>query len=241
VKTIGVIPARFGSKRLVGKPLVSILGKPLIYHVYKQAKKSKLLNEILVATDDKRIKTAVEGFGGKALLTSPELPTGTDRVAQAVKYLNCDIVLNIQCDEAFLNPKMLDQLIKFMQTDKKVQMGTLARKIKEEKKLSDPNVVKVVLDKNNFALYFSRLPIPYLRDHVKKKPDYYQHIGIYAFRKNFLMKFAKLKSTPLEKSEKLEQLRTLENGFKIKVRITEYNSFSIDSENDLRAINRGKN
>ena len=237
MKTIGVIPARFGSKRLVGKPLILISGKPLVQQVYKQAEKSLLLDEILVATDDERIKKVVEDFGGKALLTSKKFPTGTDRVAQAVKNINCDMVLNIQCDEAFLDPKMLDQLIKFMQKDKKILMGTLAREIKEKEKISDPNVVKVVLDKENFALYFSRLPIPYPRDNNKRKINCYQHIGIYAFRKSFLMKFAGLKQTPLEKLEKLEQLRALENGYKIKVWITNYSSHSIDTKKDFKKFN----
>ena len=242
---IGVIPARYKSLRLPGKPLIPIKGKPLIQRVYENASKSKYLDKLLVATDDKRILNLVKDFGGEARLTSKRHKTGTDRMAEAVKDINAEIVLNIQCDEAFLNPKMIDELVLQMKKDKNILMGTLASKIKDKKFLTDPNLVKVVIDKKNYALYFSRHPIPYQRTdgyQIKNQnrqdaPHYYEHIGIYAFRKSFLEKFSKLPQTPLEKSERLEQLRALENGYKIKVVITKYNSFSLNSYADLKRLN----
>lgn len=242
VSVIGVIPARYKSLRLPGKPLIPINGKPLIQRVYENASKSKYLDKLLVATDDKRILNLVKDFGGEAKLTSKRHKTGTDRVAEAVKNINAEIVLNIQCDEAFLNPKMIDELIFLMKKDKNILMGTLASKIKDKKFLTDPNLVKVVIDKNNYALYFSRYPIPYQRTdgYQIKNHNYYEHIGIYAFRKIFLEKFSKLPQTPLEKSERLEQLRALENGYKIKVVITKYNSFSLNTYADLKRLNSSK-
>lgn len=248
VSVIGVIPARYKSLRLPGKPLIPINGKPLIQRVYENASKSKYLDKLLVATDDKRILNLVKDFGGEAKLTSKRHKTGTDRIAEAVKDNKAEIVLNIQCDEAFLNPKMIDELIFLMKKDKNILMGTLASKIKDKKFLTDPNLVKVVIDKNNYALYFSRYPIPYQRSdgyQIKNQnrqdaPHYYEHIGIYAFRKSFLEKFSKLPQTPLEKSERLEQLRALENGYKIKVVITKYNSFSLNTYADLKRLNSSK-
>jgi 3-deoxy-manno-octulosonate cytidylyltransferase (CMP-KDO synthetase) len=236
---VGVIPARYKSLRLPGKPLIPIKGKPLIQRVYENASKSQYLDKLLVATDDKTILNLVKNFGGEARLTSKRHKTGTDRVAQAVKNINAKIVINIQCDEAFINPKMIDELILQMKKDRNIQMGTLASKIKDKKFLTDPNLVKVALDKDNYALYFSRYPIPYRRTdgYQTKSHNYYEHIGIYAFRKNFLKTLSRLSQTPLEKSERLEQLRALENGYKIKVVITEYNSFSLNSYADLKRLN----
>jgi 3-deoxy-manno-octulosonate cytidylyltransferase (CMP-KDO synthetase) len=247
-KIIGIIPARYSSKRLPGKPLIQIQGKPLVQRVYEAVGKSKLLDRVIVATDSARISDAVYGFGGEAHLSIRRHPTGTDRVAEVVRNLNYDWVLNIQCDQPFLNPKMIDDLVTSMFKERKVLMGTLARKIENPQKLKNPNVVKVVTDQKDFALYFSRLPIPYVRDlrpnkHSKgsnkiglKRSPYYEHIGIYIFRKDFLLKFASWKETPLEKYEKLEQLRALENGYKIKVCITKYQSPTIDSPADLQKL-----
>ena len=237
---LGVIPARYNSSRLPGKPLLSIKGKPLIQRVYESASRSILLNQVIVATDDERIKSGVREFGGKVVLTSSKPKTGSDRVAEAVRGLNYDLVLNIQCDEAFMNPKMLDQLIGFMKKNKDVLMGTLAKKVKDEDFFKNPDRVKVVLDKDGNAIYFSRFPIPFQRGNGEKGVNYYEHIGVYAFRKGFLSKYAKLKQTPLEKAESLEQLRALENGYKIKVLLTDYNSKTINSHTDLRKFNKGE-
>ncbi|MCJ7578039.1 MAG: 3-deoxy-manno-octulosonate cytidylyltransferase [candidate division Zixibacteria bacterium] len=244
-KIIGIIPARYSSKRLPGKPLIQIEGKPLVQRVYESAKKSSFLDRVIVATDSARISDVVYGFGGEAYLSLRRHPTGTDRVAEVVRNLNYDLVLNIQCDQPFLNPKMIDDLVTSMFGERNLWMGTLAIKIEDPQKLKNPNVVKVVLDQKGFALYFSRFPIPYLRDphptaHFRssnqinlRRSPYYEHIGIYAFRKDFLLKFASWRETPLEKYEKLEQLRALENGYRIKVCVTRYQSFAIDSRSDL--------
>ena len=241
-KTLGVIPARYNSSRLPGKPLFLINGKPLIQKVFENASKSESLDKLLVATDDRRILNLVKKFGGEAVITSKKHKTGTDRVFEVSRNLNYDIVLNIQCDEASLNPKIIDKLVSHMRKDKKILMGTLATKIKDEKHLKNPNLVKVALDKNGYALYFSRYPIPFLRTdgYKPKKFCFYEHIGIYAFRKSFLKEFSKLPQTPLEKSERLEQLRALENGYKIKVIITRYNSFALNCYADLKKLSRKK-
>ena len=237
-KAIGVIPARYDSSRLPGKPLILINGKPLIQRVYEKALKSKLLDQVLVATDSPKIKTIMENLGGDIKLTSKKHRTGSDRVAEAVKKIPCDIVLNIQCDEPFLNPKMTDDLIRLMRKEKDLKMATLAFKINDPELIYDPNIVKVVLDQNNFALYFSRMPVPFQKTDKKstKKSHFYEHIGIYAFRKSFLLKFAQLPQSPLEIAERLEQLRALEYGFRIKVLISKYNSRSINSYSDLKRM-----
>jgi len=233
---LGVIPVRYNSSRLPGKPLLPLRGKPLIQRVYERASKSKLLDSLLVATDDQRIENKVKGFGGKVVLTSQKPRTGSDRVAEAVRNLNYDLILNIQGDEPFLKPQMLDQLINFMQKNKNVQMGTLAKKVKDKDFFKNPDRVKVVMDKNGNAIYFSRFSIPFQRK--KEKINYYEHIGIYAFRKKFLSKYSQLKQTPLEKSESLEQLRVLENGYRIKVLLTKYGSKSINSYVDLKELKK---
>ena len=233
---LGVIPVRYNSSRLPGKPLIPVQGKPLIQRVYERASKSKLLDSLLVATDDQRIENKVKGFGGKVVLTSQKPRTGSDRVAEAVRNLNYDLILNIQGDEPFLKPQMLDQLINFMQKNKNVQMGTLAKKVKDKDFFKNPDRVKVVMDKNGNAIYFSRFSIPFQRK--KEKINYYEHIGIYAFRKKFLSKYSQLKQTPLEKSESLEQLRVLENGYRIKVLLTKYGSKSINSYVDLKGLKK---
>jgi 3-deoxy-manno-octulosonate cytidylyltransferase (CMP-KDO synthetase) len=248
-KIIGIIPARYSSKRLPGKPLIPIDGKPLVQRVYEGAKGSSFLDRVIVATDSARISDVVYGFGGEAFLSLRRHPTGTDRVAEVVRNLNYDWVVNIQCDQPFLNPKMIDDLVVSMYKGRNLLMGTLARKIDDPQKLKNPNVVKVVSDQKGFALYFSRFPIPYLRDPHRsagfnkidlKRSLYYEHIGIYVFRKDFLSKFASWGQTPLERYEKLEQLRALENGYKIKVCITKHQSFTIDVPSDLIKLKRQK-
>jgi 3-deoxy-manno-octulosonate cytidylyltransferase (CMP-KDO synthetase) len=250
LKIIGIIPARYSSKRLPGKPLIQIEGKPLVQMVYEGAKKSKFLDRVIVATDSARISDVVYGFGGEAYLSLRRHPTGTDRVAEVVRNLNYDLVLNIQCDQPFLNPKMIDDLVTAMFEERNLFMGTLAKKLDDPQNLKNPNVVKVVLDQKGFALYFSRFPIPYLRDlhhtaHSRgsnqidlKKSPYYEHMGIYIFRKDFLLKFASWRETPLEKCEKLEQLRALENGYRIKVCVTKHQSFTIDVPADLLRLKK---
>ncbi len=253
-KVIGIIPARLGSKRLARKPLIRIFGKPLIQNVYESVAKSKRLDRLMVVTDSTRISDLVFSFGGEAYVSLRNHPTGTDRVAEVARNLDYDLVINIQCDLPYLPASVVDLLISSMLKEKSVLMGTLATRIDDPLRLRNPNVVKVVLDARGFALYFSRHPIPYVRStgsgkrsqpptskiafermDLKRLP-FYEHIGIYGFRKDFLMKFSSLKQTPLERFERLEQLRALENGFKIKVYLTQYKPLTLDVPADLKKL-----
>lgn len=242
MKIIGIIPARYASVRLPGKPLVKIDGMTMIERVYRQAQKSKLIDSVIVATDDKRIYKCVNGFGGEVKMTSVKHQSGTDRIHETVKNVKADIIVNIQGDEPYIDPGNIDKAIEPLISDKKINVSTLAIRIKEMKELFDINKVKVVLDKNNFALYFSRNFIPFdmvtfpLTEIAFRKNIYYKHIGLYVYRKNYLMKFAKMKKSYLESMEKLEQLRILENGEKIKVVLTKKDSISIDTEKDLKLV-----
>ena len=235
MKIIGVIPARYDSTRFPGKPLVNINGKPMIQHVWESTKKSKLINELYVATDDKRIFDAVTGFGGNAVMTSKKHKSGSDRIGEVLKNIECGIVVNIQGDEPFINPLNIDKSIKPLLQNKSIQVSTLCTPIKQEEDIYNPNVVKAVTDKNGFALYFSRFGIPFNRD-MANNIIYYKHIGLYVYRKKYLLEFIKLKPSKLEKAEKLEQLRILESGTKIKVVITNVDSVTIDTKEDLKKI-----
>ncbi|MBM7622931.1 3-deoxy-manno-octulosonate cytidylyltransferase [Sporohalobacter salinus] len=236
-KVVGIIPARYGSTRLPGKPLLDICGEPMIQHVYKRAAKAEVFDRIIVATDDKRIKKAVEEFGGKAVMTSVEHTTGTDRLAEAAKKIEADIIVNIQGDEPLINPAMIDELVHPLLSDSTLVMSTLKKEIKSETEVENPDLVKVVTDKDDYALYFSRSLIPYSRN-KKTKNKFYKHIGLYAYQKSFLFEFARLESTPLEQVESLEQLRALENGYRIKVVETEYTPVGVDTKNDLEKVRK---
>ncbi len=233
---IGVIPARYGSTRLPAKALAMIHGRPMIQHVYERCLKTKLLNEVLVATDDKRIFDAVINFGGNVVMTSKKHKSGTDRIGEAVKNIKCDVVVNIQGDELMIAPDNIDKAIKPLIQDKSFNVSTLCIKISDKKEISNPNVVKVVLESNSNALYFSRSVIPFNRDNTKA--EYFKHIGLYVYRKNYLMKLIKMKPSKLELTEKLEQLRVLESGEKIKVIETKIDSHSVDTPADLRKIRK---
>lgn len=236
MKILAVIPARYDSSRFPGKPLANINGKPMIQLVYEKVKESRIVDKVIVATDDERIFDVIKGFGGKALMTSKEHESGTDRIREVIKKINCDIVVNVQGDEPGINPKDIDKAIKPLLRDKKINISTLAIRINKGIDLNDENKVKVVFDKNNFALYFSRNCIPFDRDHINnvKLNDFYKHIGLYVYRRKFLLDLKKLKPSSLEKLEKLEQLRFLDNGEKIKVVITDRESISIDTPSDLK-------
>jgi 3-deoxy-manno-octulosonate cytidylyltransferase (CMP-KDO synthetase) len=239
----GIIPARYASTRLPGKPLLLIHGKPMIQRVYEQSKRSKLINKVIVATDDKRIFDCVKGFGGEVIMTSNKHQSGTDRLSEVAKKIKCDIVVNIQGDEPFIDPKNIDLAIEPMIKDMKLDVSTLAIKIKNNIDLKDVNKVKVVMDKNNFALYFSRNCIPFDMNQISSnkfkigKNIFYKHIGLYVFRKSYLLKFSKMKTGYLEGMEKLEQLRIVENGDRIKVMLTKKDSYSVDSAEDLKKLN----
>ncbi len=237
MKIIGVIPARYGSTRFPGKALADIGGKPMIQHVWENSSKSKLINELYVATDDKRIFDAVNKFWGNAVMTSKKHKSGSDRIGEVIKNKNCDIVVNIQGDEPFINPMNIDKAIMPLIKDKNINVSTLCTKIKRKDEIDNPNVVKTVLDKKGFALYFSRYAVPFNRDNIKNI-TYYKHIGLYVYRKKYLLEFIKLKPSKLEEIEKLEQLRILENREKIKVVITNIDSVTVDTASDLKKIIR---
>lgn len=226
---VGIIPARYGSTRLPGKPLIEIDGKPIIQRVYEQSKKSKLLDKVIVATDDKRIFNCIKRFGGEVMMTSKKHKSGTDRIVEVAEKIKADIIVNIQGDEPFISPINIDKSIEPLLKDNKLNVSTLAIKTLGAE---NPNVVKVIFDNNFYAIYFSRYAVPFNRD--GGKVQYYKHIGLYVFRKEFLLKFTKMKQSALEKAEKLEQLRILENGEKIKIVITKIDSVSIDTKNDLK-------
>lgn len=236
MKIIGIIPARYGSRRFPGKPLALLDGKPMIQWVYERAAKSKYLSRIIVATDDVRIMQVVWNFGGEAMLTSKNARSGTDRIAEAAKKIPGDIVVNIQGDEPLIHPKTIDALIGAMREDGRLLIATCACPIRSVGEAASENVVKVVLDRYGNALYFSRSPIPFYRNHQPKK--FYKHIGLYAYRKNFLLRFAKWKQTPLECAESLEQLRALEYGTRMKVVVVNYVSQGVDTKEDLRRVKK---
>ena len=237
---IGVIPARFASTRLMGKPLANIGGKPLIQHTYENACKSKLIEKLILAVDDAKVASVARGFGADVIETPKEIASGSDRIAYVAKtYKEAEIIVNIQGDEPFIQPEMIDQAIEPLLFDKTIEVTTLIKQISSLKELHSPDVVKVVFDYNNYALYFSRSPIPFARNATSDAAalditDYYKHIGLYVFKRKSLLKFTTLKQTDLEKTEMLEQLRMLENGMKIKVVETEYDSIGVDTQEDLK-------
>lgn len=236
MKIICVIPARYGSTRFEGKPLVEICNKPMIQRVYEQAKKSNVIDEIYIATDDTRIRDCAELFGAKVIMTSKDHACGTDRITEAIKSITGDIIINVQGDEPLIDPKVLDTLAQTLVDDSTIEMATLITAIKDKNELNDPNIVKVVRDLDNFALYFSRSLIPYSRDDVQT--NVFKHIGIYVYRKDFLLRFSAMEPTFYENIEKLEQLRALERGHKIKVVETTYDSVSIDVPEDVEKVER---
>lgn len=244
MKAIGVIPARWGSTRFEGKILALLNGRPMIEHVWQQAKKSRRLEDVLIACDDERILEAVKNFGGKAVMTAKDHESGTDRIAEAVADVDVEVVVNIQGDEPLINPAVIDHLADALLNDSKLAMATVIKKIAKEEDLNNPNVVKAVIDQNNNALYFSRSPIPYNR---AGKPFgqsiYYKHLGLYAYRKDFLLGFKKLPFSHLEATEKLEQLRVLDAGYKIKTIETDHETIGVDTPEDLvrvQELMRGK-
>jgi 3-deoxy-manno-octulosonate cytidylyltransferase (CMP-KDO synthetase) len=244
MRILGIIPARYQSFRFPGKPLVDIAGKPMIQRVYEQALLSQALEEVTVATDDERIMKAVEGFSGKAILTSSDHRSGTERCGEVVETFEAsgryfDIVINIQGDEPYINPKQMDEVAACF-SDPSVSIATLARRIESEKELCDPNVVKVVFNHAGDALYFSRHPIPYRQNAEKGQwvtgLAYFKHIGIYAYKTEVLKKITALVTSSLEQAESLEQLRWLVNGFPIRVSETHFESHAIDTPDDLSKI-----
>jgi len=240
-RTIVIIPARYGSTRLPGKPLLEIGGKPMIQHVVERAGQATLVERVLVATDDQRIVDAVHAFGGEAVMTSPDCRSGTDRIAEVVRTLSgVDIVVNVQGDEPLIPSTMIDAAIKPLWVDPLMLVGTLVRRIARTEELNDPAVPKVALDRNGRCLFFTRSPIPHGRDIPQEAwldhHTYYRHIGIYVFRRSFLLRYASLEQTPLERAEQLEQLRILEHGYSIHAAVTEEESMAVDTPADLERV-----
>jgi len=226
-----IIPARYASTRLPAKPLLMVKGKPIIQYVYEAAKKSKLADVVIVATDDERIMNAVASFGGLCEMTSPNHQCGSDRIAEiASRHNDFEYILNLQGDEPQITPEVIDLAISALKSEKDTDISTLVREIKNEEQINNPNCVKCVFDNNNNALYFSRCPIPYARN--ANNAPYFAHIGIYGYKKESLIKMTQLPQSYLEKQESLEQLRALQNGMKIKVAITDLNPTGIDTIED---------
>ena len=240
MKIIGIIPSRYQSSRFPGKPLAMIDGVSMIRRVYEQCKKATLLDEVVVATDDDRIKSEVESFGGKVVMTKEDCPNGTARCEEVLMQLgdHFDFVINIQGDEPYIQPQQIDQVAGILSSE--VELGTLVKEIDDHDTLFNSNTPKVVIGDGDFALYFSRQTIPFLREYKKEdwlnNHTFYKHIGIYAYRTDVLKKIVALPEGGIESVEKLEQLRWLENGFKIKVGVTEFDSFGIDSPEDIERL-----
>lgn len=233
---IAVIPSRYASTRLPGKPLVDICGKPMVQHVYERVRRVSLFDEVLVATDDERIANAVEAFGGAACMTSPDCPSGSDRLIEVAKSHPADVYVNVQGDEPLVEPSSIEKLARAMLDDPSLQMGTLCYPISAEQ-AQNPNLVKVVRAHNGNALYFSRSPIPFPRS-GGIAPQYFGHLGMYAYRREFLMNFGSLPYSPLENTEKLEQLRVLQAGIAIRVLEVEATGPGVDTPEDLEAVRR---
>ena len=238
LQIVAVIPARFASTRFPGKVLADIDGQPMIEHVYRRARAASSVSRVIVATDDLRIATRVAEFGGQVRLTKTSHLTGTDRLAEVVESMDCDIVVNVQGDEPLIDPRAIDQAVAPLVADPTVPMTTLYKRITQSAELNDPNVVKVVIDRGGFALYFSRAAIPYLGSPKGGWPPLYRHIGLYAYRRSTLLVLANLEPTPLERAESLEQLRALEHGIRVKAVETEYDSIGVDTPRDLEEVRR---
>jgi 3-deoxy-manno-octulosonate cytidylyltransferase (CMP-KDO synthetase) len=245
MKITAVIPARYASTRFEGKALADIKGKPMVQHVYERASRASHVSEVIVATDDERIMQAVKAFGGRAEMTSRGHETGTDRLAEVAARLDSDIIVNVQGDEPLIDPAMIDDAILPLIEDGSIRMGTLKSRIKKLHDFLSPNVVKVVTDWEGFALYFSRSPLPNFRDKWNDLKDEafasgkllcYKHVGLYVYRRDFLLQFSQMSPTYLELAEKLEQLRALENGYRIKVVETEFDSIGVDVPSDLDSV-----
>ncbi|MBF0319173.1 MAG: 3-deoxy-manno-octulosonate cytidylyltransferase [Nitrospirae bacterium] len=253
MKAAVIIPSRYASTRFDGKPLAPINGRPMIRHVYENAKKASLADMVIVATDDDRIYSAVIGFGGNAVMTGAQHRSGTDRISEAAAALNYDIIVNVQGDEPLIRPEMIDTVIELL-GDSRADVATLKKQITTPDEAFDPNVVKVVADREGFAMYFSRAPIPYYRDLAIITKDgfafktwkegqmhYYKHIGIYGYRKDILMRMAALKESHLEMAESLEQLRAMDNGIKIKVGLTHHETIGVDCPVDIEKVEKWLN
>lgn len=237
LSAVAVIPARYDSSRLPGKALADIGGRPMIEHVYRRAEAARSVTSVIVATDDERIHRAVLAFGGTSRMTSASHQSGTDRIAEVAAGLDCDLIVNVQGDEALIDPQMIDEAIAPFAGDPSLLMSTLRRRIDDPADALDPNVTKVVVDRDGYALYFSRAPIPFVRPGCPPAPAF-RHVGLYVYRRECLLRLASLPPTALEQSEALEQLRALEHGIRIKALETEFDSVGVDTPDDLERVRR---
>ncbi|HYT55452.1 MAG TPA: 3-deoxy-manno-octulosonate cytidylyltransferase [Verrucomicrobiae bacterium] len=248
MSVVAIIPARYGSTRLPGKPLADIGGKPMIQHVYESASKARELDRVVVATDDRRVEQAVRSFGGEVMMTSKHHASGTDRLAEVARKIRADWLVNVQGDLPFIRADTIVRAIRPLRRDRTIPMGTVCTAIYEEEEWRNANIVKVLTDRAGFALYFSRSPIPYVRNsvidpyHKKMRADRrvwgYRHLGLYVYRRDFLLKFARLRPTALEQIESLEQLRALENGYRIYVAEVDESGVEVDTPADLKKAER---
>ena len=232
---VGIIPARYASTRFPAKVLADLAGKPMVQHVWEKARRCGQLNDVLIACDHPEVLKTALGFGAKAVMTDPNHVSGSDRIAEAVDKLAVDIVVNIQGDEPFIDPNTIDDLIVLLKNDASCPMGTVIKEITSEEEFTDPHVVKCVVDHQGYALYFSRAPIPYNRNAAAPVGlKRYKHVGLYAYRKDFLMQYKGWPKGTLEGIEQLEQLRVLERGYKIKTTVTAHESIAVDTPQDLK-------
>ena len=238
-RVVAVIPARFASTRFPGKVIAPLAGRPLVVHTYERACRARLVDEVIIATDDARVVEAVEPYGARVVMTRADHPSGTDRLAEVAATLDAGILVNVQGDEPLIDPQAIDATVQPLLDDPELLMATARRRIVEPERVHDPNVVKVVSDQRGRALYFSRSPIPYIRDAADRAGTpacYWQHIGLYVYRRTFVLEYARMAQTPLERLEKLEQLRVLENGLSIAVVDTAYESIGVDTPADLERV-----
>ena len=236
---LAVLPARYASTRFPGKVIAPLAGKPLVWHTYRQTIKSTLVTETVVATDDVRVSDALAKYDIPTVMTRADHESGTDRIAEVAEQSTADIIVNVQADEPLIDPTTIDMAIRALIDDPSANMSTAKRRITSVEDIASPHCVKVVCDARGHALYFSRAPIPHIREDADRGPDqspYWQHIGLYAFRREFLLRYARLTPTPLEKLEKLEQLRALENGHSIAVVETQYQCIGVDTPDDLARV-----
>ena len=238
---VGVIPSRYASQRLPAKPLVDLNGKPMVQRVYEQSRKASLLDRVIVATDDERIVSAVRDFGGEVMLTSAEIRSGSDRVAAVAERVPADFYVNIQGDEPLIAPAMIDEAVRLLLEDEGAVVGTLVRPLESPEDLRSPHVVKAVISTSGRAMYFSRSPIPHVRDEADAgrwpgQHQFYKHIGLYVYRAAFLRTFVRLPESRLERAERLEQLRILEHGYAIRVGVTNYDSIPVDTPADAERV-----
>jgi 3-deoxy-manno-octulosonate cytidylyltransferase (CMP-KDO synthetase) len=238
-KFLGVIPARFASSRFPGKVLAPIFSKTMLQHVYERASMARYLSSILIATDDERVYEVARSFGARVRMTRTDHLSGTDRVAEAASAEDAEIVVNIQGDEPLIDPAAIDAAILPLAHESSIVMGTLKKPIDDQREITNPNVVKVVTDRAGDAIYFSRCPIPFHRDgEAGEQAPYFKHVGLYVYRRDFLLAYSALPVGPLEQAEKLEQLRALENGYRIRVVETEYESLGVDTPEDLERVSQ---